>query len=113
MLVDKGKVVSNLESASVEPRTAAGTNQNGRWLFLVVVDGRQPGYSEGASFPELADFLISLGVYTGINLDGGGSSAMVIESILGGPFVLNSPIEGMIRGNESAVANHLGFWANR
>jgi hypothetical protein len=111
MLVEKGQVSDNLESESVEPRTAAGANQNGRWLFLVVIDGRQPGYSEGAAFPDLAKFLISLGVYTGINLDGGGSSAMVIESILGGPFVLNSPIEGMIPGNESAVANHLGFWA--
>jgi uncharacterized protein YgiM (DUF1202 family)/GH25 family lysozyme M1 (1,4-beta-N-acetylmuramidase) len=113
MLVEKGKPVSNLESQSVEPRTAAGTNQNGRWLFLVVVDGRQPGYSEGITFPELADFLISQGIYTAINLDGGGSSAMVIESVLGGPFVLNSPIEGNIPGNASAVANHLGFWVNK
>jgi uncharacterized protein YgiM (DUF1202 family) len=113
MLVDKGKRVENLESQSVEPRSAAGLNQNGRWLFLVVIDGRQPGYSEGATFPELADFLISLGAYTGLNLDGGGSSALVIESVLGGPFVLNLPIEGMIPGNESAVANHLGFWVNK
>jgi uncharacterized protein YgiM (DUF1202 family) len=113
MWVDKGKRVANLESQSVEPRTAAGINQNGRWLFLAVIDGRQPGHSEGATFPELADFLISLGVYTGLNLDGGGSSAMVIEGKLGGPFVLNSPIEGSIPGNESAVANHLGFWVNK
>jgi uncharacterized protein YgiM (DUF1202 family)/GH25 family lysozyme M1 (1,4-beta-N-acetylmuramidase) len=113
MLVDKGKRVANLESQSVEPRSAAGLNQNGRWLFLVVIDGRQAGYSEGATFPELADFMISLGSYTALNLDGGGSSAIVIESVLGGPFVLNSPIEGMIPGNESAVANHLGFWVNK
>jgi exopolysaccharide biosynthesis protein len=110
MLVDKGKRVANLESQSVEPRTAVGLNQNGRWLFLVVIDGRQPSYSEGATFPDLADFLISLGVYTGLNLDGGGSSTMVIKGALGIPFVLNSPIEGNIPGNESAVANHLGFW---
>ena len=113
MLVEKGKVASGLESQSVEPRTAAGLNQNGRWLFLAVIDGRQSGYSEGATFPELADFLISLGAYTGINLDGGGSSAIVVESALGGSFVLNSPIEGMIPGNESAVANHLGFWTRK
>ena len=110
MLVEKGKRIENLESQSVEPRSAAGVNSNGRWLFLVVIDGRQPGYSEGATFPDLADFLISLGVYYGLNLDGGGSSAIVVESVLGGPFVLNSPIEGNIPGNESAVANHLGFW---
>ena len=113
MLVDKGKVVANLESQSVEPRTAAGLNQNGRWLFLVVIDGRQLEYSDGATFPELANFMISLGVYTGMNLDGGGSSAMVIEGALGESFVLNSPIEGNIPGNESAVANHLGLWVNK
>jgi len=110
MLVEKGQVVDNLESQSVEPRTAAGANQNGRWLYLVVVDGRQPGYSEGATFPELADFLLSLGAYAALNLDGGGSSAMLIEGVLGGPFLLNSPIEGNLPGNESEVGNHLGFW---
>jgi GH25 family lysozyme M1 (1,4-beta-N-acetylmuramidase)/uncharacterized protein YgiM (DUF1202 family) len=113
MLVEKGKRIENLESQSVEPRSAAGVNSNGRWLFLVVIDGRQPGYSEGATFPDLADFLISLGVYYGLNLDGGGSSAIVIEGALGEPFVLNSPIEGNIPGNESAVSNHLGFWIKK
>ena len=113
MLVEKGQQVENLESQSVEPRSAAGANQNGRWLYLVVVDGRQPGYSEGATFPELADFLISLGAYTALNLDGGGSSAMVIEGVQGGPFVLNSPIESNIPGNEAEVGNHLGFWVNK
>jgi uncharacterized protein YgiM (DUF1202 family) len=113
MLIEKGKAVSNLESQSVEPRTAIGLNQNGRWLFLVVIDGRQPGYSDGATFPDVASFLLTLGVYTGMNLDGGGSSTLVIEGELGGSFVLNSPIEGAIPGNESAVANHLGFWVNK
>lgn len=113
MLVEKGKLVDNLEDQSVEPRSAVGVNSNGRWLFLVVIDGRQPDYSEGATFPDLADFLISLGVYHGLNLDGGGSSAIVIEGALGGPFVLNSPIEGNIPGNESAVSNHLGFWVKK
>jgi exopolysaccharide biosynthesis protein len=61
----------------------------------------------------LADFLISLGVYYGLNLDGGGSSAIVIEGALGEPFVLNSPTEGNIPGNESAVSNHLGFWIKK
>ncbi len=113
MLVEKGKRVDNLENQSVEPRSAVGMNQNGRWLMLVVVDGRQPDYSEGISFPELADFLITLGVYQGMNLDGGGSSTLVIEGKSGAPHVLNSPIEGNIPGNEAAVANHLGFFVKK
>jgi GH25 family lysozyme M1 (1,4-beta-N-acetylmuramidase)/uncharacterized protein YgiM (DUF1202 family) len=113
MLVEKGTRVQNLESQAVEPRTAVGLNQNGRWLFLVVIDGRQAGYSLGATLPELADFLVSLGAYTALNLDGGGSSAIVIEGALGGPFVLNSPIEGNLPGNERQLANHLGFWVSK
>jgi len=109
MLVEKGQKVANLENQSIEPRTAVGRNQNGRYLILVVVDGRQAGYSEGITFPELADFLVSLDVYEGMNLDGGGSSTMVIDGKSGKPLVLNSPIEGFIPGNEAEVANHLGI----
>ena len=47
------------------------------------------------------------GVYNAINLDGGGSSALVIEKD-GEPFLLNSPIEDGIGGKERKVANHLG-----
>ncbi len=74
-----------------------------------MVDGRQPGYSEGATLPEMGNLLKAHGAYTGINMDGGGSSTMAIMGILGAPYVLNSPVEGGIRGNEAAVANHLGI----
>lgn len=67
-LVTKGKKAADLESASMDPRTAIGVNQNGRYLVMVVVDGRE--FSEGATFPELADLLLSYNVYTGISLDG-------------------------------------------
>lgn len=113
MLVEKGARVSGLESASIEPRTVVGVNPNGRWMYLAVLDGRQPGYSYGISLPEAADFLISLGMYQAMNLDGGGSSTLVIADPNGQPFVLNSPIEGGIPGNEAAVANHLGVFAKK
>ncbi len=108
-LVYKGNVPANLENQTIEPRTAIGLNQNGRSLILAVVDGRQPGYSEGATLPEMGNLLKAHGAYTGINMDGGGSSTMAIMGILGAPYVLNSPVEGGIRGNEAAVANHLGI----
>jgi hypothetical protein len=109
MLLEKGARVPGLETQTVEPRTAIGANQNGRWLFLTVLDGRQLGYSEGASLPETADFLLSLGAYQAVNMDGGGSSTLVIMDPKEQPFLLNSPIEGGIPGNEAAVANHLGI----
>ena len=113
MLLEKGARVPGLESRSVEPRTVIGANQNGRWLYLVVLDGRQPGYSEGATLPEAADFLLSLGAYQAVNMDGGGSSTLVIADPKGLPFVLNMPIEGGITGNEAAIANHLGVFAKK
>lgn len=110
MVVQNGVTVKNLAAAVPSPRTAIGLNKNGRWLIFMVVDGRQAGYSEGVTFPELAELLISYGVYTGVNMDGGGSSAMVIKGIDGSARILNSPIDQNIPGKERAVANHLGLY---
>jgi exopolysaccharide biosynthesis protein len=60
------------------PRTAIGTTGDGR-VLLAVVDGRQPGWSEGALLGELAELMRSLGAIDAINLDGGGSSTMVLN----------------------------------
>ncbi|MFI5757404.1 phosphodiester glycosidase family protein [Streptomyces sp. NPDC051569] len=60
-----------------QPRTMAGIDNRGR-LILVTVDGRQPGVSEGFTLVEGARFMRSLGAKQALNLDGGGSSAMVV-----------------------------------
>jgi hypothetical protein len=109
MLVLKGEPVPGLDSRELDPRTAVGTNSNGRWLYLVVVDGRQPLYSEGATFTELANLMIELGADIAMNLDGGGSSTMVVRGSDGRPEILNSPIDNYIPGRERPVANHLGL----
>jgi hypothetical protein len=59
------------------PRTMAGVTADGR-LLLVTVDGRQPGYSVGASFAEGAAIMRALGAAEAVNLDGGGSTAMAV-----------------------------------
>ena len=90
------------------PRTAVGYTQNQSVLFLLVVDGRQPGYSVGMTLEELAHFMrTQLGnfslskenAYQGLNLDGGGSSTMVVEG-----EVVNSPSD---QTGERPVANAL------
>jgi hypothetical protein len=110
MLVEQGKVVDGLDSSQLNPRTAIGMNKNGRYLILIVVDGRQPFYSEGATFEKLAELLLSQGANIGMALDGGGSSTMVIEGKNGEPVILNSPIDNYIPGRERSVANHLGIF---
>lgn len=110
MIVLKGNVAEDLPQAEREPRTALGTNRNGRYLYIVVVDGRQPFYSEGATFAELASLMIDQGAFAAMSLDGGGSSTLVIEGQDGKPRILNSPIDNYIPGRERPVGNHLGIY---
>ncbi len=60
------------------PRTALGITKDNK-LYIAVVYGRQPGVSSGASITEMSLILQSLGATEAINLDGGGSSVMVID----------------------------------
>ena len=64
------------------PRTAVGFNADSTILFLVTVDGRQTNYSVGMSLNELADFMINIGCYQAVNLDGGGSTTMWVNGKL-------------------------------
>jgi exopolysaccharide biosynthesis protein len=63
------------------PRTAIAKLKSGQ-ILLVTVDGRQPGESVGMSLTMLADLLLEFGAVEAINLDGGGSTTMVIKNKL-------------------------------
>ena len=80
----------------VHPRTAAGVTADGA-LILMVVDGRQPE-SRGVSLRELAQLMHDRGAVEAVNLDGGGSSTLVVQGHL-----LNRP-EGRISEREVATA---------
>lgn len=75
---------------SRHPRTAAGVARNGD-IYLVVVDGRQ-ATSRGATLEEMAQIMLNLGCVDAINLDGGGSSTIVVRDM-----VVNSPSDGQQR----------------
>ena len=60
------------------PRTAIGISADNQ-LYVAVVYGRQPGISAGASITEMAVMMQQLGAVEALNLDGGGSSMMVIN----------------------------------
>jgi hypothetical protein len=110
MLIQGGEIIPDLDDTEIDPRTAIGTNHNGRFTYLVVVDGRQLFYSEGATFAELAKLLKELGAFYAMSLDGGGSSTMVIAGESGEPVILNSPIDSYIPMRERPVANHFGVY---
>ncbi len=85
-------------ATAYHPRTAIGYNADKTKLFFFAMDGRQDGLSRGMSLPELADFMIARGVYQGLNLDGGGSTTIVVNG-----SIRNSPSDG----HERAVSNAL------
>ncbi|WEK34436.1 MAG: phosphodiester glycosidase family protein [Candidatus Pseudobacter hemicellulosilyticus] len=62
----------------LHPRTAMGYTLSGK-LIILVVQGRFPGVAEGASLQEEARILINLGCMEALNLDGGGSSCMLVN----------------------------------
>lgn len=109
-LVMGGSPVDGLADSELHPRTAIGYSKNEKFLYIVVVDGRQPFYSEGITLAELASLMIELGAHNAMNLDGGGSSTLVVRGADGRPRILNSPIDLYIPGRERAVANHLGIY---
>jgi exopolysaccharide biosynthesis protein len=80
------------------PRTAVGARADGT-IVLVVVDGRQPALSAGMTIDELAALLTGLGCVAAINLDGGGSTTMVVRG-----RVVNQPSDA---GGERPVGDAL------
>jgi hypothetical protein len=89
------------------PRTAVAQRADGR-VLLVVVDGRQPGYSVGMTNWELAQTLVRLGAVTGMGLDAGGSSTMAFDGAL-----LNRPSDpgGERQVSEGLFVTYTGVYA--
>ena len=111
ILVENGRSRVNHQTIPY-PRTAVGIDQTGQKVWIVVVDGKQWLYSEGVTTQELADFFVTLGVDRAINLDGGGSVTLAINSADGGVRLLNAPIHTHIPLRERPIANNLGLFAS-
>ncbi|MDO4901028.1 phosphodiester glycosidase family protein [Actinomyces sp.] len=89
--IDAVEVDTNVGNHSIQgtqPRTALGAITDGHYA-LVVVDGRNKGYSRGATMTELAQIMADLGCDCAYNLDGGGSSTLWFNG-----EVVNRPSNG-------------------
>ena len=71
----------------ISPRSAIGQKRDGTILFLVI-DGRQPGYSIGATLADMRNILYEQGAYTAANLDGGSSTTLYYNG-----KVINKPAD--------------------
>jgi hypothetical protein len=83
-------------SRARHPRSALGISRDSATLYVVAVDGRQQT-SVGMTLEELADAMIALGAYEAMNLDGGGSTALVVRD-----SIVNTPSDA---NGERAVGN--------
>ncbi len=104
VLYQNGQYVT--PGTNVNPRTCIGIKPDGTTMILAL-DGRRPGWSGGLGLTETAEYLVSLGCSTVVNMDGGGST--MIASRLPGKeakaTVKNTPSEG----SQRAVTNGLFF----
>jgi len=107
LLLADGKALFE-EGGVRHPRTAVGFSPDKRTLYWMVIDGRQPGYSMGATYAQVAYWLSRLGATEGMCLDGGGSTAMVVADENGEPRFLNRPSGGKSR----FVSNSIGVYAD-
>lgn len=86
------------DCVGLHPRTGIGISQDGKTLYLVVIDGRT-SIAIGAPTIEIGQFMSEFGAWNGLNFDGGGSSTMYIKAEGG---VVNNPSDG----SQRVVANH-------
>jgi len=99
------KASGNTPQPVTHPRTAVGLSENGKYLWWLVVDGRQATVSEGVTYAELGDWALSLGITELLNLDGGGSTTFVLQDQKSKKHqVVNTPA-GLLRQN----GNNLGL----
>lgn len=91
-----GEVIARPKEAARHPRSAVGLSADGRSLLIVAVDGRQE-HSRGATLEELGQLMQTLGASHALNLDGGGSTALVVKDPGTGVFaVANQPSDTSI-----------------
>ncbi|MFC4809823.1 phosphodiester glycosidase family protein [Paenibacillus sp. GCM10023250] len=81
----KGLIKNEADGWGIAPRTVMAQQKDGTIMF-VVIDGRQPGYSVGATLYDIQKLLLARGAVTAANLDGGSSTVLVKDNA-----VVNKP----------------------
>jgi hypothetical protein len=112
-LLVNGVNINDPDPSDVEPRTCLGISADRRYLFLLTLDGRQPGWSEGADYHSLGEWLLRFGASDGMNVDGGGSTTMVMEDCGGFSQRLNRSSFVAAYGRERIIGHNFGVHAAR
>ncbi len=89
IIMQNGQLVDEWDER--HPRTCIGFNADSTKVYFVVIDGRSTS-STGVTLSEAAGVFLGLGAVNAVNLDGGGSSCMVVNG-----EVVNTPSDGSLR----------------
>lgn len=91
IVLQAGQVIARPEATARHPRSSVGLSADGSSLLIVAVDGRQE-HSRGVTLEELGRLMQGLGAVHALNLDGGGSTALVVKDPGTGVFAIaNQP----------------------
>lgn len=71
--------IQKIDRAKYEPRTCLGISEDGKTVYFFILDGRQPPYSYGLYLEDMAGIAKGTGCYRAVNLDGGGSTTLVVR----------------------------------
>lgn len=103
-VLQNGKVIGDTKQC--HPRTGFGLSQDNHFLIILVIDGRQKDYSLGATEVDVGNWLLFFGSFTGINMDGGGSTTLAYWDAAQNKTVKLNHQRG---GAERSVGCNLGF----
>lgn len=93
-ILTSGELTPPEKDEARHPRTAVGVSADGKTMVILAIDGRRPTVSRGTTLAETAVFLKEFGASEGINLDGGGSTTMVVkDAVTGAHAIVNKPSE--------------------
>jgi hypothetical protein len=103
--------VSVVGETALAPRTGIGLSRDERYVFFMTIDGRQTA-SAGATYDDVGGFLRFFGAWTGINMDGGGSTTLAWwNPSTSSSQLLNVPVGGGFSvPSERHNANNLGVY---
>lgn len=111
ILVDNGTIPESFTHniTGTHPRTAVGFTADKKAMIMVVVDGRQ-AQSRGMSQQEMAQLMLSLGAHNALNLDGGGSSTMVVRPF---GYAQTKVINSVSEGTQRLIPNGIGIFSTK
>jgi hypothetical protein len=94
-----------------EPRTVHGLSADRRYLYFMIIDGRQTGYSQGADDTEMGIWAVTFGMADAVNMDGGGSASMYMADCVGNPLPLGHSSLVQARNRERFTGAQIGVLA--